>query len=181
MSVLPAETVTLRPRDHHDCETIPYRTRNRLVLGNKHFFWVPYRQHSVASVGGLSVVVSFFVGLPVFSWIRLYIMVLQNRPTKMDFWYFFTFVCCNACSVGDFTKSSNFVNHFCVSRSYKNRPHFCSTKLAYKKTNRPFTTAVLQFFGIIFLGGQPHRLTVDGSHVKKRPPKDGTQFFESKF
>ena len=82
---------------------------------------------------------------------RLYIMVLQNRPTKLDFWYFFTFVCCNACSVGDFTKSSNFVNHFCVSRSYKNRPHFCSTKLAYKKTNGPFTTDVLQFL-VLFLG-----------------------------
>jgi hypothetical protein len=113
--------------------------------------------------------------------VRQDIMVPQNRPTKLDFWYFFTFVCCNACSVGDFTKISNFVNHFCVSRSYKNRPHFCSTKLAYKKTDRPFTTAVLQFFGIIFWVVQPHRLTVDGSHVKKRPPKDGTQFFESKF
>ena len=110
--------------------------------------------------------------------IRQDIMVPQNRPTKLDFWYFFTFVCCNACSVGDFTKISNFVNHFCVSRSYKNRPHFCSTKLAYKKTG---LTAVLQFFGIIFWMVQPHRLTVDGSHVKKRPPKDGTQFFESKF
>ena len=105
-------------------------------------------------------------------------MVPQNRPTKLDFWYFFTFVCCNACSVGDFTKSSNFVNHFCVSRSYKNRPHFCSTKLAYKKTG---LTAVLQFFGIIFWMVQPHRLTVDGSHVKKRPLRDGTEIFETKF
>ena len=109
-------------------------------------------------------------------------MVPQNRPTKLDFWYFFTFVCCNACSVGDFTKISNFVNHFCVSRSYKNRPHFCSTKLAYKKTDRPFTTAVLQFFGIIFW--VVHNLTdshVDRSHVKKRPPYDEPSFLSQNF
>ena len=74
----------------------------------------------------------------------------QNRPTKLVFWYFFTFVCRNACFLALFTKSSNFVTLFCWSRSYKNRPHFCSTKLAYKKTNWPSTTAVLQFFGIIF-------------------------------
>jgi hypothetical protein len=79
-------------------------------------------------------------------------MVPQNRPTKLDFWYFFTFVCCNACSVGVFKKSSNFVNHFCGSRSYKNRPHFCSTKLAYKIDENCFP----------FLGG-PSEPDITGS------------------
>ena len=111
-------------------------------------------------------------------------MRLQNWPTKLDFWYFFTFVCCNACFVGVFTKSTNFVTHFCVSRSYKNRPHFCSTKLAYKKTNRPSTTAVLQFFGIIFWALSPfvtHSQTQRMGHMSKKGPYDGTEIFESKF
>ena len=79
-------------------------------------------------------------------------MVPQNWPTKLDFWYFFTFVCCNACFVGVFTKSTNFVTHFCVSRSYKNRPHFCSTKLAYKIDENCFP----------FLGG-PSEPDITGS------------------
>ena len=83
----------------------------------------------------------YFTGLGILllsQWLtplRLDIIEPQNRPTKLVFWYFFTFVCRNACFLALFTKSSNFVTLFCWSRSYKNRPHFCSTKLAYKKTD----------------------------------------------
>ena len=84
--------------------------------------------------------------------LRLDIIEPQNRPTKLVFWYFFTFVCRNACSVALFTKSSNFVTLFCRSRSYKNRPHFCSTKLAYKIDENCFP----------FLGG-PSEPDITGS------------------